>query len=416
MKEIRTLFNSVFGKKSSPVSKTQFQFADINSPTFSMFGNNIYASDVVRACIHVIASNVAKAKPKYIVKNSTGVIPQNGTFQRMIAEQPNKIQNTYDFIYKLVTQLELNGNAFAYADIDGTQVNGLYTIDSNTANLVCDPMGNLYLRFYTWMGKQYTFPYESIIHLRKHYANNEFYGDNPSNALMPTLQLLQTTNEGISNGVKQSAYIRGLLTVQGMLQPDDIEKQKQQFMNDFLSSSNNGGVIVSDSKGSFTPLEMKPMLVDADQMAEIRNMVYRFFNLNEGIVTSKYTEQDWDSFYENCIEPVCLQLSLEFTNKLFTPTERSFGNQIIFETNRLQYASTKTKISLAKDLAAYGLFTINEMREVFNLAPVPDGDKRLQTLNVVNAQRADEYQLGDIQDSKNKDDSNMGDGDIKDEG
>ncbi len=410
MSEKRSLFSSIF-KKKSPVVKMQLKMADINSPDFSMFGNNIYASDVVRACIHVIASNVAKARPKYIVKNKVGVMPQSGSFQRLLAEQPNKIQNTYDFIYKLVTQLELNGNAFAFADMDGTQVYGIYPIDSNAASLVNDSQGNLYLRFTTYLGRQYTLPYENIIHLRKHYANNEFYGENPNTALLPTLQLLQTTNEGIANGIKQSAYIRGILTVQGMLQDEDIEEKKASFMRDFLSASNNGGVVVTDGKGSFAPLDLKPLLVDAEQMAEIRNMVYRFFNVNENIVTSKYSETEWDSFYENVIEPICLALSQEFTNKLFTPTERSFGNQIVFETNRLQYASTKTKISLAKDLATYGLFTINEMREIFNLAPVADGDKRLQTLNVVNAQRADEYQLGDKSDSNNADNSTQEEGD-----
>ena len=45
-----------------------------------------------------------------------------------------------------------------------------------------------------------------------------------------------------------------------------------------------------------------------------------------------------------------------------------------------------------------GLFTINEGREIFNLAPVDGGDKRIQTLNVVDAGKANQYQLGEEED------------------
>ncbi|EPE61260.1 phage portal domain protein [Exiguobacterium sp. S17] len=45
-----------------------------------------------------------------------------------------------------------------------------------------------------------------------------------------------------------------------------------------------------------------------------------------------------------------------------------------------------------RDLMPLGLFTLNEAREIFNLSPVEDGDKRIQTLNVVDASQANNYQ------------------------
>ena len=84
-------------------------------------------------------------------------------------------------------------------------------------------------------------------------------------------------------------------------------------------------------------------------------------------------------------------MSQECTRKIFTPTELNYGNEIIFEANRLANASNSTKIIICKDLGH--LFTINEQRQIWNMAPVPDGDKRLQSLNYVNADKADEYQL-----------------------
>ena len=161
---------------------------------------------------------------------------------------------------------------------------------------------------------------------------------------------------------------------------------------------NNGGVAALDSKADYTELKSQPLMVDAAQMKELRENIYRYFGVNEKIITGSYSEQDWDAFYESTLEPLAVQMSLEFTYKLFTTNERTRGHEIVFEANRLQYVSTKTKVQMLKDLAPLGLFSINEGREIFNLAPVEGGDKRIQTLNVVDADKAGQYQLGEEED------------------
>ena len=117
--------------------------------------------------------------------------------------------------------------------------------------------------------------------------------------------------------------------------------------------------------------------------------------VSERIVNSSYTEDEWAAFYESTIEPIALQLSLEFTRKIFNEREQSFGNQILFESGRLQFSSNATKINLISQLIPYGLLTINQALEILNLPQVEDGDKRLQTLNVVDAQKANKYQLSE---------------------
>ena len=118
----------------------------------------------------------------------------------------------------------------------------------------------------------------------------------------------------------------------------------------------------------------------------------KYFGVNEHIIQSNYTEDEWNAFYESVLEPIGLQMSLEFTNKIFTPTQKGFGNEIIFESNRLQYASNKTKIELLR--YANNIMTINELREVFNLAPREDGDTIMQDLNHIDSTIANDYQLG----------------------
>ena len=103
----------------------------------------------------------------------------------------------------------------------------------------------------------------------------------------------------------------------------------------------------------------------------------QFFNTNEKIVQSNYTEDEWNSYYEAVVEPVAIQMSEEFTRKLFSRKERGFGNKIYFEAANLQCASINTKLGL-QAMVDRGALTPNEWRETFNLSPVDGGDVPLR--------------------------------------
>lgn len=365
------------------------------NPVFTSFGNNAYSSDVVRSTVHAIANNAAKLKPKHIRRLNGSITNQHSNLERLLTIRPNPHMNAFDFYYKIVTQLMMKNNAFILIQQDGFGVTGFYPINSSSVELL-ESNDNLFVKFYFSNGNQLVVPYEEVLHLRRFYNENDMYGESNNEALLPTLELIHTTNEGIINAVKTSASLRGLLKfTQSMMKEDDIKRQRDAFVTDYMNINNNGGIAALDSKADYQELKSDPKMIDKEQMKFIEEKVYKYFNVNENIVMSKYTEDEFNAFYESVLEPLAIQMSLEFTSKLFTDRERGYGNEIIFEANRLAYASNTTKISLIRDLAPLGLFTVNEGREVFNLAPVEGGDKRIQTLNVVNADKADEYQIGE---------------------
>ena len=160
-----------------------------------------------------------------------------------------------------------------------------------------------------------------------------------------------------------------------MLKPEDVKKMRDQFVEDFVKSGDKSGIGGLDATTTFTPVNLEPKTADEGQIKVYDSKILGYFGINENIIQSKYSEDEWNAFYESVLEPIGLQMSLEFTNKLFTPTERYFGNEIIFESNRLQYASNKTKIELVR--YANNIMTINELREVFNLSPIENGNEIL---------------------------------------
>ena len=165
-----------------------------------------------------------------------------------------------------------------------------------------------------------------------------------------------------------------------MLSPEDIKKNKDTFVKDYLNLENEGGIASLDSTQEFTPITMSPTITNYAQMKEFRENVYRYFGVNDSIVMSDYTESQMEAFYESRIEPFLVALSLELTRKIFTKREQGFDNHVVYESNRMQYASNATKLAMVA-LVDRGALTPNEWRQIFNLAPVEGGDVPIRRLD-----------------------------------
>jgi HK97 family phage portal protein len=395
--ERRSLFEMIFGSREPKQYEgaTTLRMMNGFAPVFTNFGGNAYDSDVVRAAVDAIARNAAKLKPRHVRRVDGQIESPGSMLERLLAVRPNPYMDSYSFIYKVVTQLYLQNNSFIMIDFDRAsgQVRALYPLNASTVEFM-QFQNQVFVKFQFMGGQQITLPYNEVIHLRRFFYRNDLAGEMGDHAIMPTLEMIHATNEGIVNAIKSSAFLRGLLKFTSMLKPEDMKKQRDAFISDYLNVTNNGGIAVTDAKAEYVPLSSDPKIVDPKTMELIEDKVYKYMGVSAAIVRSDYTEDQWNAFYESVLEPIAIQLSLEFTSKLFTAREQGFGNEVIFEANRLQYASNKTKIELIKTGAPIGLLTINEAREIFNMAPVEGGDVRQVSLNFVDASKQNEYQIG----------------------
>lgn len=406
MAEKRSFFKSLFGHKDKKGIYTKVEFLGSSDSGFTQWSNNAYDMDIVRSAISANCSNVAKLNPKHIRRSGNTIVEFPDTNIKRLLTRPNPHMNMFDFLYKVMAQREETNNAFIYCKFDDMgNLEALYPINASRVELLETNDGTLYARFSFRVGKQVIIPYSELIHIRKHFNKNDFYGEGNETCLNPTLEVINTTNQGIVNAIKNSAVLKGLLEFRQILKEEDIKSQVDKFIANYMTINNQGGVAATDPRYNYRELKTEPYVPNKAQMDYTKDRIYSYFGVNENIIQSKFTEDEWNAYYENTVEPVAIQLSLEFTEKIFSNREKGHGNEIVFEANRLQYASASTKISLVRDLAPLGIFTINEAREIFNLAPVEGGEKRIQTLNVVNADKADKYQgvneEGDISDSQN---------------
>jgi len=364
------------------------------TPVFTPFSGNAYSNDIYRAAVDAIARNAAKLKGTHVISTATGRMSGNASIDRLLQIRPNPYTSAFDMLYRMVTHYYLYNNAFALLQKnDKGALTAIYPLRAASVEFMADPTGALYCNFFFNNGSGYIFPYKDIVHLRRNYNENDLLGD-PNTALTAALELAHTQNEGIITAIKSSANIRGILKFAQILAPDKLKEEKDRFMADYMRMDNNGGVVVTDSKMEYAPIESKPYAIDSEQLQAAKTKIYEYLGISEKIANSTYNEDEWAAFYESVIEPIAIQLSLEFTDKIFTPREQAFGNSVLFEANRLQFASTATKAALIKEVMPLGLLSINQALEILNMPGVPDGDKRIVSLNYVNADKADKYQMG----------------------
>lgn len=355
--------------------------------SFYSWNGNIYQSDIVRAAIRPKVQAIGKIVGKHIretiradSKKEIKVNPD--AYMRFLLEEPNPYMTGQMLQEKLATQLELNNNAFAYVKRDE---NGypteIYPITATVCEAIQDDMGELYLRFYLKNNKAATFRYFDIIHLRKDFNNNEIFGDSPAAALIPLMDIVNTTDQGIIKAIKNSNIVKWLLKFNQTIRPEDMKTQTQDFINNYLNiESDTVGAAATDAKMDAKQVEPKDYVPNAAQMEKTVQRIYSFFNTNDKIIQGKYNEDEWISYYEANIEPVVMQLSGEYTRKLFTRKERGFGNKIIFESSNLTFASMQTKLNLV-NYVDRGIMNPNEVRAILNMAPAPDGDTYIRRLD-----------------------------------
>lgn len=372
--ERRSLFSRIFGNDKSEIqpTATEVQILDGEKAVFTPYKGDFHNDTDVRACVDAIARNAAKMHPRHI-RNFNGKMENvKDNLYKLLAKQPNEVQNAYRFYYQVINNLELYNDSFVYIQRDeNLRVTGLYPLDFDESKLY-EFKNKLWIKFKFGRSKERFVPYDSCIHLTRFTSKDGLFGGNTL-PIVKTLSMKHILDEGIINAIKTTQNIKGVLkSTKAMLKPEDVKKMRDQFVEDFIKHSDKSGIGGLDATTDFTPVKIEPTTASDSQVKSIDDKILSYFGINENIIQSKYSEDEWNAFYESVLEPIGLQMSLEFSNKLFTPTEKNFGNEILFESNRLQYASNKTKIELIRYCG--NILTYNEQREIFNLAPVEGGD------------------------------------------
>lgn len=401
------LFKHFFGKptkKDTRALVNYFSLLSGYSPSYSSYDGAIYEIDLVRACIHRIASECAKATP--ILVND-----DNKEKEFIISKYPNDTMTAFQFYYRLATIFQVENNAYIvpiYGARDKSSIIGLMPIAPLNVDLMEDEQLGMSYRFTFNDGDVKVYSIKEVGHIKRMQYKNDMYGDE-NNAFNKTADLVVAQEEGSANAIKSSSLLRFMAKLNTPIDDDeDYKEQQDVFLRNNLEG-NQSGVLIYDTRfEDVKQIESKPLLVDAEQKKAIENSVYTYWGINEDILQNKYSEDTWNAFYESAIEPFYIQVQEVITKLLYSIEEIKQGKSIRLTSDRLQYASNTTKIQVAKEFVDRGLLTLNQGLNILNLPPLPDGqgDVRVIRAEYIDAAMVGKEVKGDDGTEQNSSSSN----------
>lgn len=394
------LFQKIFGTRpvKAPESYTDYRLLNSYTSSFSAFSGDAWSDDKVRAAVDSFARRAAVVQPRHIRRDDGAEISISDKLNRLLQFEPNPYSTAYKFYYRLAANYKINNGAFVYPDWDPVtgDLRALYNINAGDVQLK-EYAGEMFVQFTFTNGNKYTYPYKDLVYVGRHFLDNDVFGSS-NRPLLPVLETANTFNQSMSAFARLVAVIRGILKVQGGVKNEDLTKRRDEFVRDNLRLENNGaGIVVTDNKYDYTPISDKTTPIPDKQLEYIKNSIFDYFGTNDAIVQNKETPEQASAFYEGELKPFFMQLSQALTNCLFTTKERGYGNEIVADINTLSFAKIGDKMQAVKYLSDIGALTLDQALTTLGFPPIggEEGRRRVQTLNVVNAAKADEYQLGE---------------------
>ena len=367
------LFDAIFGNRPKTKGKYEGLFRLLNgyTPHFTTWGGSIYESELIRAVINARATHISKLRVE--VQGSARPALQN-----KLKHGPNQFQTWSQFMYRLSTILDVHNTAFLCPVYDEYgEPSGIYTPLPNRCEIV-QYEDVPYLRYEFSDGKRAAIELAYCGIMTRFQYRNDFFGED-NHALFPTMDLIHTQNQGIQEGVKSAASYRFMAKVGNFTKTDDLKKERKRFTEENFSKESDpyGILLFPNTYSEIKQVDVKPWVVDADQMKLIKDGVFDYFTMNEDVLQGKAFGDKWTAYYESSIEPFAVQFSEVGTKMLFTFREQSNGNQIMASANRLQYLSNTEKLNVSSQMLDRGIMSINDVRTIWNLPPVEGGDVRI---------------------------------------
>lgn len=348
-------------------AKTFFQTLTAYAPVFTNWGGAIYESEIVRAAIDARARHISKLKTEVVGT-------ANQPLQSKLAQGPNQWQTWSQFLYRVSTILDVQNTVFIVPVFDERMIiTGMFPVLPSSCALV-EYDNEIWLRYQFSNGQFAAVEMRKCAVLTRHQYKNDFFGDT-NYPLNETMQLLHIQNQGIEEGVKNSATFRFMATMNNFSNAADLAKERKRFTDyNLATEAESGGLLLfPNTYKDIKQIDVKPYTVDADQMKVIKENVFEYYGVSEGVLQNSAKAEGLEAFFDGAIEPFAIQFSEAVTKMLFSERERAQGSYFIANANRLQYMSTAQKVQMAKELGDRGAIMIDEIRELFNYAPLPDG-------------------------------------------
>lgn len=360
---------------------TYVNFLDGNGAFYNQFGDNIYASDVVQQAINCIISEMKKLAPKHmLIKNGQDAIMVDDNIQKVL-DNPNPLMTTSYYIEKMMWNLFLNYNAFAYPMWKGDKLVSITPLQPTDVEFYMIPSGELWVEMKFKNGYVGNVPYDHLIHVRRNYSMSDVMGGNekgqPDNkAVLETLKLNDKLLKGLAKQMDMQMNVQGIIKYKTTVGKDDpftevkaFEEKVRQYQTAFLPLDNTAEI---------STISKQIQMLDKTLLEFLDSKILRHFGVSLPIITGDFNTDQFNAFYQKTIEPLITDFNQTHTKAIFTGKESSgYGHRIEFSSTELIHMNPTQKLEYYKMLIDVGGCYVNEVRRAFGDYPIKELEGKL---------------------------------------
>ena len=360
------LFEKLFPKKyRNPLAMERWESLTAYSTAFRSWKGELYEFDQVRAAIDTLSRNTSKLRVEI-----TGTA--KGKMRTKLKNKPNPYQTWSQFWYRTRTIFEMQNNAVIVPILDDTDsVVGLFPVLPSLCEVV-SYKGTEYLRYTFYGNQRAAIELDRCGIITKHQYKDDIFGEK-NTALNGTLSLLDLNKQAIKAAVENSNSFKFMARMNNFAKDEDIRAERQRVRESNIKDKDGFLVLFSNLVGDPKQINYSPYTIDEKEAKRIDENIEKYFGVSSEAIKNEITGDKAAAFYEGAVEPFAIQASEVITNMLFTAIEQSTGNAFVLTSNRIQFMTNADKLSFTTQMADRGLVSINELRDIWNLAPLPDG-------------------------------------------
>lgn len=365
------LFGWLFPEEDRPKQEklpvSEFRMLTGYKPVFRDYYGRIYENALIRSAIESKARHISKLKVEF-----------RGEAQQKVKNRlkfyPNEWMTWSQFLARCSTILDCTNNLFIVPVYNNKlEIVGLFPILPERVELVEDKKKTLWIRYTFANGQRGAIEFSKCAYMVKHQYENDFFGSN-NRVLRPTLDLISVEEQAVKEAVTNSTTIRFIAQANNFISPEDLALERQRFTEYNLKGDSTEMLLFPYQYKDIKQVDVKPYTLDSEMVEKVKDNVFDYFGTNEDIIQGKASNDKLDAYFNAQIEPFAIGMSEALSKMIYTDLERSYDNHVYVASNRLQYMTVSEKVNMAQQLSDRGILTINEIRELFNYDPIPNGD------------------------------------------
>lgn len=365
------LFDWLFPEEDKPKQEklpvSEFRMLTGYKPVFRDYYGRIYENALIRSAIESKARHISKLKVEF-----------RGEAQQKVKNRlkfyPNEWMTWSQFLARCSTILDCTNNLFIVPVYNNKlEIVGLFPILPEKVELVEDKNKKLWIRYTFANGQRGAIEFSKCAYMVKHQYENDFFGSN-NRVLRPTLDLISVEEQAVKEAVTNSTTIRFIAQANNFVSPEDLALERQRFTEYNLKGDSTEMLLFPYQYKDIKQVDVKPYTLDSEMVEKVKDNVFDYFGTNEDIIQGKASNDKLDAYFNAQIEPFAIGMSEALSKMIYTDLERSYDNHVYVASNRLQYMTVSEKVNMAQQLSDRGILTINEIRELFNYDPIPNGD------------------------------------------